>query len=460
MLFLSLLWRLPSFFDPPWVNDEGTYFAIAQGVTHGLRLYSAIWENKPPGIYLVYAAVYHSFGASLLAVRLISSAAVAGIILLVWGIGRRYMADSHLAPSSLAAGLLFGVPFLDGTTANAEVFVALFSALGVYLVLVREWPLLGGIALGLALQFKAVAGFDAIALGIWLLLNQRALMMRYTLGLTSVLALTGLLAAWSGIFHSMIRDAVLYDLGYVGHANGGTIPWILTIKVAILVAVAVRLRRAAFPYFWLAFAMAGALASGRIFGHYALQAIPALCLVLGMQARRAPTVALSLRVLVAFAVTLAALSACGGWLLAASGHDSILARRLQYYSNASRLAMGAESYSQYRTQIDDHVSRNTRVADIVKRMPPGRLLVWGNTPWVYVLSDRLPATAYTSSLRQPEVPGETQALRQSLVDGFPREVVIISPATPPLGGKALRSLGKRYKLYSRVSNAFIYLFAR
>ncbi len=71
VLAVSLLWRLPSWWDPPWVNDEGTYFAVAQAMAHGYRLYADVWENKPPGLYLLYTAVYHLFGVSLLVMRLL-----------------------------------------------------------------------------------------------------------------------------------------------------------------------------------------------------------------------------------------------------------------------------------------------------------------------------------------------------------------------------------------------------
>ena len=81
MLLATILWRLPSLFDPPWVNDEGTYFAVAQAMARGYRLYVGIWENKPPAIYLLFEAVFRLAGASLVAVRLPASVAVLGPIL-------------------------------------------------------------------------------------------------------------------------------------------------------------------------------------------------------------------------------------------------------------------------------------------------------------------------------------------------------------------------------------------
>ncbi|MBV9281053.1 MAG: hypothetical protein JOZ41_13305, partial [Chloroflexi bacterium] len=155
----------------------------------------------------------------------------------------------------------------------------------------------------------------------------------------------------------------------------------------------------------------------------------------------------------------AALSAGVGWTLAASGHDSILARRLQWYANAVRVAIDLESYAAYRDQVDDHVTRNIRVARALSALPPGRLLVWGNTPWVYVLSDRLPATPYTSALRDPEVPGETAALRRAVDREVPEVVVVVRPPAPPLG-RAAGALARLYRPVRTIANATIYVSDR
>ena len=143
--------------------------------------------------------------------------------------------------------------------------------------------------------------------------------------------------------------------------------------------------------------------------------------------------------------------------MAHAGHDSILARRLQYYANFSRLALGREGYATYRGQIDDRVGRNIAVARRLRTLPRGTLLVWGNSPWIYPLSGRLPATPYTSALRTPEVPGETVRLRQSVRGGQPQEVVVIAPPLPPAGRSTLQSLRRLYRSEGQIDNATIYV---
>ena len=351
-------------------------------------------------------------------------------------------------------GLVLGVPFLEGTTLNAELPLAVLSACGMYAALVRRRPALAGSCMAGALAFKAVAGFDAAALAIWLFLHCRSQLPRYVLGGVITTFLGCLVVWWGGILGPMLRDALFYDLGYVGHGNGGSIPWLLGLKLFGLGLATAALRRASPFHLWAVYSVVGALFSGRIFGHYALQAVVPLTLSGVILGRRYIGTRQVVALPCAF-VAAALASAALGWSIAAGGHDSIFARRLQYYANFARYALGTESLAQYSAQIDDHVNRNRHIASAVKALPAGKLLVWGNTPWVYVLSARLPATPYTSSLRQPEVPGETAALRRAVSRREPAVVVIINPPLPALGA-ARSALPRAYRRTSRVANGRIY----
>jgi 4-amino-4-deoxy-L-arabinose transferase-like glycosyltransferase len=480
VLLVSLVWRLPSIFDPPWVNDEGTYFAVAQAMAHGYHLYGGVWENKPPALYLLYSAVYHLVGPSLLTIRLLSCVAALGLVGTVLLLARWYVGVEYALVAGMVAGLLLGVPFLEGTTGNAELFMAVLTTLAVYLALVRNRPALAGAGMAVAMCFKVVAGFDAAALGLWLLLHRRERLAPYAVALCALGGLVLGLCGMAGILPAMLQDALLYPLGYVGHTNGGSAPWLLAAKLAALAGATFLLRRAPFPYLWTVYAALGALSSGRFFGHYALQVVPpiALSAALLLQGRKDVRTVLRreirdsegtgeeeplrrrvLALLCALPIAFLAAglgSAVVGWRLAASGHDSILARRLQYYVNFARWTAGDESYQAYRAQIDDHVNRNLRVSHELTRLPSGTLLVWGNVPWVYVLSDRLPTTPYTSASREPEVPGETATLRRSVALGIPRVVVVVYPPKPAIGLASL-ALTHRYRRVDTVDSVAIYL---
>jgi len=43
-------------------RDQATYCVIAQGLLHGKLLYRDLWDNKPPGIFYIYAPIVKIFG--------------------------------------------------------------------------------------------------------------------------------------------------------------------------------------------------------------------------------------------------------------------------------------------------------------------------------------------------------------------------------------------------------------
>jgi hypothetical protein len=61
----------------PMGNDQGTYLTIGQGLLEGKQLYRDLWDNKPPGIFIVYAGIAKLFG------RVMWSAAAVDILLLL-----------------------------------------------------------------------------------------------------------------------------------------------------------------------------------------------------------------------------------------------------------------------------------------------------------------------------------------------------------------------------------------
>jgi hypothetical protein len=61
----------------PLGRDQGTYLTIGQGLLDGKQLYRDLWDNKPPGIFIAYAAIAKLFG------RVMWSAAAVDILLLL-----------------------------------------------------------------------------------------------------------------------------------------------------------------------------------------------------------------------------------------------------------------------------------------------------------------------------------------------------------------------------------------
>src|SRR3989339_1068587 len=55
LLFIWLLLRIPSFFEPYYYGDEMIYLTLGQGIRQGIPLYSGLHDNKPPLLYLAAA---------------------------------------------------------------------------------------------------------------------------------------------------------------------------------------------------------------------------------------------------------------------------------------------------------------------------------------------------------------------------------------------------------------------
>src|SRR5215212_7624085 len=175
---LVLLLRVPTFFEPPYYGDEGVFAAVAARMLDGAALYTDAWDNKPPLIYLVYAAVLALFGPSALAVRTDGALFAAGTALAVLAIARQVAGPRAALAAAAVFAVLSSTPLVEGTLLLTEAVAALPVAVGMLLVLVategegaaRDRRMaLAGACFGLACCAKQVAALDAAAAGVWLL---------------------------------------------------------------------------------------------------------------------------------------------------------------------------------------------------------------------------------------------------------------------------------------------------
>ena len=69
-LALVLLQALPNL-SYPIGRDQATYCVIGRGLLHGKKLYRDLWDNKPPGIFYIYAALVKIFGPVMWSIGLL-----------------------------------------------------------------------------------------------------------------------------------------------------------------------------------------------------------------------------------------------------------------------------------------------------------------------------------------------------------------------------------------------------
>lgn len=166
--FLSFFFRFWSFFDSVIDRDESLYFLIAQSFLNGIPPYVEVWDNKPPGIFILFSSAILIFGDSITSIRILACLSVAVTSYFL------YKTAKLLSKSNEKIGLLAGILYLvfslsnNGVAANAEILFAPFVVLAFYLLFknskYRSYTFFTiGFLLGLAMQIKYVVLMDFIA---------------------------------------------------------------------------------------------------------------------------------------------------------------------------------------------------------------------------------------------------------------------------------------------------------
>src|ERR1700682_5959535 len=102
-----VLARLPSFAHRLLDGDEAIYASIAALMNTGRPLYAdGGVDNKPPGIFWVYAATFRAAGTyQITAIHAVGLAVIAATCVLLFVLGR----DLGRARTGLLAGLFYGI---------------------------------------------------------------------------------------------------------------------------------------------------------------------------------------------------------------------------------------------------------------------------------------------------------------------------------------------------------------
>src|ERR1051326_1935176 len=73
--------------------DESLFILIGQAWLHGQLPYVAIWDVKPPGLFLLFALAQFVVGPGILAARVLTAAAVFAGSLALYRFSRRHLAE-------------------------------------------------------------------------------------------------------------------------------------------------------------------------------------------------------------------------------------------------------------------------------------------------------------------------------------------------------------------------------
>ncbi len=166
-------------------QDDGLWFTTAEEILRGKVLYREIFFDKPPGLPLIYAALFKAFGAHIITIRLFTICYSVVISALLYLFGSR-LYDKRTGLISAAMFSVFSTTYVSGDmqSLNTEFLMAPFYAAGAYLFIrsgmdfihtgktggrALRLVLAGGCVTGMAFQINPKGVFDLFFLALLLI---------------------------------------------------------------------------------------------------------------------------------------------------------------------------------------------------------------------------------------------------------------------------------------------------
>lgn len=471
LLFICLLLRIPSFFEPYSYGDEMIYLTLGQGLRQGVPLYSGLHDNKPPVLYLIAALA----GSLVWFKVLLAVASLASIVLFAKIAGKIFEGKLKTQKVSVVLfALLTTLPLLEGNIANAENFMMAFSLGGIYILLSKKLNirnlLSAGLLFGISFLTKIPALLDLpIIIVFWIITTQFnkeniIKILRNSLYLTLGFLIPVVLSLiWYGVgghLGDYVKAAFMQNVSYVSSWRPSDVqksflvrnaPLLIRFLIAsfgIIITFVFR-KRLSKPFIlasvWLMLSLFAVTLSERPYPHYLLQSVGPIVIFLGILFTR-KTVEQSLVViplLVAFFVPVY----YKFWYYPTS----------LYYLRFMKYAAGVSSKEKYLSGFNKHTQRNYQIADFLvsSSYKKDKVFVWGpDSPTIYALSRRIPPIKYVADYHVFDYSSKSEIVKMLSLNK-PRFIVITPEAKPFL--EVTGFLHKNYLLVnSRIDDAEIW----
>jgi len=177
ILLIAFALRIWDFGNPVIHVDEQYYLLVGDRMLHGAVPYIDIWDRKPPGLFLLYAAIRLLPGDGILAYQIVATLFAAATAMLV-AQGGRMLGARETGALGAAAIYLILLTLLGGRGGQSPVFYNLFVAAAAVLTLRLPDLAAGGrrgaivtngftacLLAGLAVQTKYTPVFEGAFLG-------------------------------------------------------------------------------------------------------------------------------------------------------------------------------------------------------------------------------------------------------------------------------------------------------
>lgn len=224
-----------------------------------------------------------------------------------------------------------------------------------------------------------------------------------TAGFLGPILLSLIYYATRGGFEPYLRSALLQNVGYLSTWKTGDNstpgPFVISglmVRATILLIGIVGLwganlklklsSKTSLFSLWFLFALFGALLSARPYPHYLIQpAVPAALLLAALLTDKTKIAKITIGV--QLIVGLGAYLYVGFWSYSV----------LPYYQNFIFWTVENKNQTEYFAFFGEQVNRAYKIAEYIRRttFPDDRIFVWGDDPYIYPLSQRLPASRYT-----------------------------------------------------------------
>jgi 4-amino-4-deoxy-L-arabinose transferase-like glycosyltransferase len=450
--------------------DQGVYLTIVWGLRRGLRLYRDLWEQKPPGIYLIYRLGLSVFGERMATAFWLDYAASALTTLVLFDLGRRLVSLKFgaLVAAIYAFASLPPVRYpLGGFLERSvtEPFIVVFAAAAAWSAAMaisrdgKRWPCAAGLLIGMAAVFKQTALIYWPAFTIWTWLStdvRRARRFAIYSGIGAAIApILAVVWLWSqGVLQDAYVATIEYNMAYLavgGQTTAGTLDkfahevwrrmktdevWALGTLSATIAVYAWWRRRTTAPRvaslgaLWLAATLIATAANGpRTFSQYFIPSLLPLSLCSAWLVREALAWNGARRI-----AAFAGIAALTMLMLTRSGS---LGRGISMTTWDAQHLFGRTDREAYLQRFQSKSSRafsamyNERLAAYIRTRtaPDERIFVFGMSAGTYFLSGRLPATkflwaypAVSNMIDRPDFRVET--LANELARIAPRYIVL------------------------------------
>jgi 4-amino-4-deoxy-L-arabinose transferase-like glycosyltransferase len=401
----------------PLERDEGEYAYIAQRLLAGEMPYRDAFDQKPPGVFLVYAGAFVLLGQSVESIHFFMYAWTAATALALFGCIRRLAGALAGAFAVLVFAIASADPRLAANAANTEIFMLLPMVASLYCALraldgesgLRWWVLCGALAAA-ACWFKQVAAANALYVAALpaadgLLRRPRAApatVVRATGGLVlgaALVTVPGLLAcAVAGVWDPFVDAVILHNLRYsqsntiaqgaallgrwlAWQAPAFGVFWALA-AIGVLVPKLAGRRAWVLLTGWLVASAAGVSVGLYFRPHYFIQALPALAALCGVVLGGAGAWLLARRRIALAALGLSALTA--------------LAAAPPILANASIRGAGTPDEISRKIYGLNPFPESLEIGKYIRRTsgPEDRVYIVGSEPQILFYAARPSATRY------------------------------------------------------------------